>query len=117
MLRGLFGLHGLDNLAARARVAERVKGVPGIRQADRQLVLDLLSISDPSALAPAISADSRRARLVGVMARMANNGSSRTAFIVEDLHWIDAVSEEVGRLRGDARRGTRNVGGYLEARA
>ena len=95
MLRGLFGLHGLDNLAARARVAERVNGVPGIRHADRQLVLDLLSIGDPSALAPAISADSRRARLVGVMARVANAGSSRTAFIVEDLHWIDAASEEV----------------------
>ena len=95
MLRGMFGLRGLDGLTARARVAERLKGVPGIRHADRQLVLNLLSISDPSARAPAISADARRARLVEVMARLANAGPGRTAFIVEDLHWIDAASEEV----------------------
>src|SRR5262249_36592760 len=95
MLRGMFGLRGLDNLAARGRVAGRVKGLPGIRHADRQLVLDLLSIGDPSALAPAIGADARRVRLVEVMARVANTGPSRTAFVVEDLHWIDAASEVV----------------------
>lgn len=95
LLRAMFGLRGLDNVAARVRVAERLKGVAGIRHPDRQLVLNLLSISDPSALAPAISADARRARLVEVMARVANAGPSRTAFIIEDVHWIDAPSEEV----------------------
>jgi adenylate cyclase len=57
--------------------------------------VDLLSISDPAALAPAISADARRTRLVEVMARAANADPGRTAFIVEDLHWIDTASEEV----------------------
>ena len=95
MLRAMFGVRGLENVAARARVTDRLKGVAGIRHADRQLVLDLLSISDPSALAPGMSADARRARLIEVMTRVANTGPGRTVFIVEDIHWIDAASGEV----------------------
>jgi adenylate cyclase len=95
VLRGMFGLRGLDTLTARGRVAQRLASTPGIQRADRQLVLNLLSISDPSALAPAVSADSRRARLIEVMVKVANAGPGRTLFMVEDLHWIDAASEEV----------------------
>jgi adenylate cyclase len=95
MLRAMFGLHGLDNDSARARLAERLRGVAGIQPADNQLLFDLLSISDRSAAAPAISADARRARLVQLMARVADTAPTRTVFVVEDLHWIDAASEEV----------------------
>ena len=95
MLRAMFGLRGLDNVSARARLAERLTGVPGIRPADSHLLFDLLSIGDASTPVPTMSTDARRAWLVEVMARAANTGPMRTVIIVEDLHWIDAASEEV----------------------
>ncbi len=94
MLRAMFGIRGLDNASARARIAEQLQRAAGIQPGDSHVLFDLLSIGDATTPAPAMSADARRARLVEVMARVANTGPARTLFIVEDLHWIDVASEQ-----------------------
>ena len=42
-----------------------------------------------------MSADARRHRLIEVMGKFAKARPARTLYIVEDLHWVDAASEEV----------------------
>ena len=95
MLRAMFGISGLDNASARARIADHLRRAAKTQPGDGHVLFDLLSIGDATTPAPSMSADARRARLVEMMASVANTGPARTLFIVEDLHWIDVASEQV----------------------
>ena len=94
LLRAMFGVRGLDRQATRARISSLLREVTDLQPGDGEVVFDLLSISDPKEAAE-ISAQTRRQRLVEVMAKFAQTRPAPNVFVVEDLHWVDAASEEI----------------------
>ena len=95
LLRAMFGVRGLDGAATRAHISERLREVSALQPGDAEIVFDLLAISDPEGAVPKLSALTRRHRLVEVMAKFAQAQPSRQVFVVEDLHWVDAASDDV----------------------
>ena len=78
--------------AARARVRDQV------RDADPQDLLlfdDLLGIADPDVPLPQIDPDARRRRLTALINTASLARTEPALFIIEDAHWIDAVSESM----------------------
>ena len=82
----------LDDLAARARVREQV---PDADPQDLLLLDDLLGIADPDVALPAIDPDARRRRLTAVVNATTLARTEPVLFLIEDAHWIDAVSESM----------------------
>jgi class 3 adenylate cyclase len=92
LLRALSGVEDLDDLAARTRVRERV---PDADPQDLLLFDDLLGIADPDVLLPQIDPDARRRRLTALINTASLARTEPALFIVEDAHWVDAVSESM----------------------
>ena len=86
------GIEDLDGEAARARVRERV---PDAGAQDVLLLDDLLGIADPDVPLPAIDPDARRRRLTALLNTASLARTDPALFIIEDVHWIDAVSESM----------------------
>ena len=82
----------LDGEAARARVRERV---PDADPQDLLLLDDLLGIADPEVPLPQIDPDARRRRLTALINTAALARTEPALYIIEDAHWIDAVSESM----------------------
>ena len=95
LLRAMFGIRGLDAEAACAHVDAELARVGEPQSGYRQALFDLLTIGRPNVEAPTMTADARRHQLVDVMGKVAQARPARTLFVVEDLHWVDAASEEV----------------------
>ncbi len=92
LVRAAFGVTDLDPHAAR----EQIRGqVPGADEEDRRLLDDLLGIADPSARAPDIAADARRRRLTALINTASLARTHPVLFVIEDVHWIDEVSESM----------------------
>ncbi|MET0896634.1 MAG: adenylate/guanylate cyclase domain-containing protein [Mycobacterium sp.] len=87
--RTVFGLGDLGEGAARARVRA---SIPGADTEDLLLLDDLLGIGDPAVALPAITADARRRRLAALLNTAAGQSAS-VLCVIEDVHWIDEVSE------------------------
>jgi class 3 adenylate cyclase len=92
LLRELRGIDDLDDSAARARVRERVLDAG---PQDLALLDDLLGIADPEVPLPQIDPDARRRRLAALIHTAALGRTEPALFIIEDAHWIDAVSESM----------------------
>ena len=92
LLRAVGGIEDLDGDAARARVRERV---PDADAQDVLLLDDLLGIADPEVPLPAIDPDARRRRLTALINTATLARTAPALFIIEDAHWIDAVSESM----------------------
>ena len=92
LLRAGTGVTDLDGPAARARVREQV---PDADPQDLLLLDDLLGIADPEVPLPQIDPDARRRRLTALINAASLARSEPTLFIIEDAHWIDAVSESM----------------------
>ncbi len=92
LLRAVNGIGNLDGPAARARVRERV---PGADPQDLLLLVDLLGIADPEVAAPQIDPDARRRRLTALINTTALARTQPALIIIEDAHWVDAVSESM----------------------
>jgi class 3 adenylate cyclase len=92
LLRAATGVRGLDNATARAEVRAQF---PYADPEDVVLFDDLLGIADPEAALPKIDPDARRRRLTALVnaASLARKGPA--VYVVEDLHWIDEVSESM----------------------
>jgi adenylate cyclase len=90
LLRRVFGVSHLDEHAGRAQVRARI---PDANPDDLLLLDDLLGIGDPDAAAPAITADARRRRLAALLNAVALARTTPALYVIEDLHWIDEVSE------------------------
>jgi adenylate cyclase len=90
LMRTVFGVSGLDERAGRARVRA---GIPDANPEDLLLLDDLLGIGDPDAAPPAITADARRRRLAALLAAAALARTTPAQYVIEDVHWIDEVSE------------------------
>jgi len=92
LLRAVSGIEDLDGPAARARVRERV---PNADAQDLLLLDDLLGVADPEVALPAIDPDARRRRLTALLNSASLARTEPALFIIEDAHWVDAVSESM----------------------
>ena len=92
LLRASTGVADLDDEAARARVREQV---PDADPQDLLLLEDLLGIADPEVPLPAIDPDARRRRLTALINAASLARTQPALFLIEDVHWIDAVSESM----------------------
>jgi class 3 adenylate cyclase len=92
LLRAATGVEGLDEQTARDRVRDRV---PDADPEDLLLLHDLLGIADPNAPSPAIDPDARRRRLTALVNPASLARQAPAVYVVEDVHWIDGVSESM----------------------
>jgi class 3 adenylate cyclase len=92
LLRATFGVRGLDAPAARDRVRSRV---PNADPEDLLLFDDLLGIADPEVELPKIDPDARRRRLTALVNAASLARQHPALYVIEDVHWIDAVSESM----------------------
>ena len=92
VLRAGFGIHDLDDTAARTRVHERFADAD---EEDLLLLDDLLGIAGTELALPDIAPDARRRRLTALINTAAVAQAEPAVYVIEDVHWIDEVSESM----------------------
>ena len=92
LLRAATGVRGLDNAAARAGVRAQF---PDADPEDVLLLEDLLGIADPEVALAKVDPDARRRRLTALVNAASLARHAPAVYVVEDLHWIDGVSESL----------------------
>lgn len=92
LLRESTGVSGSDDEVARAKVNARF---PGADPEDLLLFFDLLGIADPEVELPNIDPDARRRRLTDLVTTASLADRKSVLYIIEDVQWIDAVSESM----------------------
>ncbi|MDA4106307.1 ATP-binding protein [Mycolicibacterium holsaticum] len=92
LLRESTGVTGLDDEAARRQLRIRL---PGADPQDLLLLDDLLGIADREVPLPSIDPDARRRRLTALINTASLTDTEPTLYIIEDAHWMDAVSESM----------------------
>jgi adenylate cyclase len=93
LLREGSGVADLDSQTARKRVRARMPA--GADPLDLLLLDDLLGIAEPNAALPEIDPDARRRRVTALINSAWLARTDPTLFIIEDAHWVDAVSESM----------------------
>jgi hypothetical protein len=92
LLRAVGQVSGLDDQTARARARAQF---PDADAQDMLLLDDLLGIADPDVKVPKIEPDARRRRLTALIKAAQLARTQPAMFVVEDVHWIDEVSESL----------------------
>jgi class 3 adenylate cyclase len=92
LLRATTGVGDLDGPAARRQVRARV---PDADPEDMVLFDDLLGIADLEVELPKIDPDARRRRLTALVNAASLARETPALYVIEDLHWIDEVSESL----------------------
>ncbi len=92
LLRAAFRVVDLEPSAARAKVRAEI---PDADPEDVSLFEDLLGIADPEVELPKIDPDARRRRLTALVNAASLARQAPAVYVVEDLHWIDEVSESM----------------------
>ncbi len=92
LLRAAIRVADLDASAARAQVRAEV---PDADPEDVLLFDDLLGIADPEVALPKIDPDARRRRLTALVNAASLARKAPAVYVVEDVHWIDEVSESL----------------------
>ena len=92
LLRAATGVDGLGEQEARDRVRDRVTNAD---PEDLVLFDDLLGIADPNSPLPVIDPDARRRRLTALVNAASLARETPAVFVIEDVHWIDEVSESM----------------------
>ena len=95
MLRAMFGVEGLSDAEAREYTVAQYRGLLTAPSPDAQILFEAMGIAESGSDPLQVSIDGRRRRLVEMMAQAVLARSTRTVFVVEDAHWIDAPSDEV----------------------
>ncbi|HKV20218.1 MAG TPA: adenylate/guanylate cyclase domain-containing protein, partial [Mycobacterium sp.] len=91
LLRAGLGVEDLDDETARHRLRDTVP--PETDQQDLLLLDDLLGVADPTTPLPRIDPETRHRRLTALINTTSLRRSTPILYIIEDAHWIDAVSE------------------------
>jgi adenylate cyclase len=92
LLRAATGVRGLDNTAARNQVRAQF---PDAHLDDVLLLEDVLGIADPEVALAKVDPDARRRRLTALLNAASLAREAPAVYVVEDLHWIDEVSESM----------------------
>jgi class 3 adenylate cyclase len=92
LLRAAARVADLDESDARAVVRAEV---PDADPEDVSLFDDLVGIADPEVELPKIDPDARRRRLTALINAAFLARQAPAVYVVEDLHWIDEVSESM----------------------
>jgi adenylate cyclase len=92
LLRAATGVDRVDGQAARDSLRDWVADAD---PEDLLLFDDLLGIADPDVELPRIDPDARRRRLTALVNAALLAQKSPAVYVVEDAHWIDAVSESM----------------------
>ncbi|HEY6818966.1 MAG TPA: adenylate/guanylate cyclase domain-containing protein [Mycobacterium sp.] len=92
LLRAITQVNGLDDQNARMRL--RARNLDADPE-DMLLLDDLMGIADPDVQLPKIDPDARRRRLTALVNAAQLARSQPAMFVVEDVHWIDEVSESM----------------------
>ena len=92
LLRDVAGIADVDDEMARQLVRAQV---PGGSDEDVLLLNDLLGIRDPDAALPNIDPDARRRRLTALINSVSLARTDPVVYVIEDVHWIDEVSESM----------------------
>ncbi|MDT7759498.1 MAG: adenylate cyclase [Mycobacterium sp.] len=90
LLRDIFAIDGLADEAARANVRARMEAADS---EEITLLEDLLGIRDGDNPLPAIDPDARGRRLTALLNAAAVARTTPAVYVIEDVHWIDEVSE------------------------
>ncbi len=92
LLRGIFGVAELTDEAARDHIRALA---PDADAEDLLLLDDLLGIRDPAVPSPEIAPEARRRRLTALVNAASMARSTPAVYVIEDVHWIDEVSESM----------------------
>jgi adenylate cyclase len=95
LLRAMFNVDGLSDAEARDHTTAEYGGQLTQHSADARILFEAMGIADTDGPPLQVSVDGRRRRLVEVMAQAVLARPTRTVFVLEDAHWIDAPSDEV----------------------
>jgi class 3 adenylate cyclase len=93
LLRACMGVSDLDGETARARLRAAVP--PEADAQDLILLDDLLGIADTDVPLAQIDPDARRRRLTALINTASLARTQPALFIIEEAHWVDAVSESM----------------------
>ncbi|WP_371871091.1 ATP-binding protein [Mycolicibacterium agri] len=94
MLRVMFRVEEVSDADARELTAAQCQGFLSVDSTDAQLLFEVMGIAESDVGPLQVSVDRRR-RLVEIMAQAALARPTRTVYVLEDAHWIDAPSDEV----------------------
>ena len=92
LLRGFFGIDTLTPDAARQRTRAALTDTDA---QDMVLLDDLLGIRDGGSIGFEIDPDARRRRLATLLEKALLSRREPALYVIEDAHWIDAVSESM----------------------
>ena len=92
LLRAATGVQGLEPHVARAQIrAQALEAEPE----DLLLFDELLDIAEPGVELPKIDPDARRRRMTALVNAASLARAAPTVYVIEDVHWIDEVSESM----------------------
>ena len=94
MMRAVFGVRRLEAAAARQQIIGELGDAADKGSDEIAVLLDVLGIGDTATPMPTTNTDARRRMLVSLLTSALKASRSRTVLIIEDLHWIDAASDE-----------------------
>jgi adenylate cyclase len=108
LLRDYFGLRVKEQAdASRRRVRDRLVAL-SVSEEFSLVLLDFLGLADPHQPAVKLDPKTRKTQLLDFVRILPRSGARdvSTVVIVEDLHWIDAASQEFVEALADAVVGT-----------
>ena len=111
LLRDIFGLKAAEGAEeSRRRVLDALARF-AVSEHLSLVLLDFLGLSGPQHAPVKLDPKSRKAQLLDFVQTLVRSSSRDTATVVliEDLHWIDAASEEFVEALADAVVGTRTL--------
>jgi adenylate cyclase len=108
LLRDFFGLHEEETAeVSRRRVLDRLASL-SISEQLAPVLLDFLGLADPHQAAPKLDPKARKTLLLDFVGTLVRSSPRDvvTVVLIDDLHWIDAASEEFVEALSDAVVGT-----------
>ena len=111
LLRDYFGLRVKEAVeVSRVRVLERLAAL-SLSEQTTFVLLEFLGLADPLRAAIKLDPKARKTLLLDFVRTLPRSGpaDATAVVIIEDLHWIDAASEEFVEALADAVVGTRTL--------
>jgi adenylate cyclase len=112
VFRAYFGITSEDDdRAAREKIAGRMVVLDQKFAEALPLLFDFLGVADPARPAPRLEPEARQRQILAVMRQVIQSVSEGkpTITLIEDLHWIDAASEEFLEQMVDAQSGSQRL--------